>query len=89
MKSTIIGPNDRLVSGTLTMPRTPMWDQPWTATEVCVWDVAAAHLVYENALTRIPEEVSGEAFLITGRGPAWSIEDVRSAIKVSHGNARN
>ncbi|KAJ7856690.1 hypothetical protein B0H14DRAFT_2752439 [Mycena olivaceomarginata] len=67
--------------GTLTMPRTPMWDQPWTATEVCVWDVAAAHLVYENALTRIPEEVSGEAFLITGRGPAWSIEDVRSAIK--------
>ncbi|KAJ7250508.1 hypothetical protein B0H12DRAFT_1202893 [Mycena haematopus] len=78
---TILGPNDRLVSSTLMMPRLPMWDQPWTSTEVCVWDVAAAHLLYEDALNRIPEEVSGEAFLITGRGPAWSIEDVRSAIK--------
>ncbi|KAF7377801.1 3Beta-HSD domain-containing protein [Mycena sanguinolenta] len=78
---TIIGPNDRLVTSTLMMPRLPMWDQPWCSTEVCVWDVAAAHLVYEDALNRIPEEVSGEAFLITGRGPPWSIKDVRSAIK--------
>ncbi|KAF8218265.1 hypothetical protein K438DRAFT_1953084 [Mycena galopus ATCC 62051] len=78
---TIIGPNDRLVSSTLMMPRLPMWDQPWTSTEVCVWDVAAAHLLYEDALNRIPEQVSGEAFLITGRGPAWSIVDVRAAIK--------
>ncbi|KAJ6551649.1 hypothetical protein B0H19DRAFT_1158458 [Mycena capillaripes] len=78
---TIIGPNDRLVSSTLMMAQLPMWDQPWTSTEVCVWDVAAAHLVYEDALNRIPEEVSGEAFLITGRGPAWSIEDIRAAIK--------
>lgn len=101
--STIIGPNDRLVTSTLTMAQSPIWDQPWTSTEVCVWDVAAAHLVYEDALNRIPEvgkynqyddyakyssqEVSGEAFLITGRGPAWSIEDVRAAIKVSFGDA--
>ncbi|KAJ6535930.1 hypothetical protein DFH09DRAFT_97900 [Mycena vulgaris] len=78
---TIIGPNDRLVSSTLTMSRLPVWDQPWTSTNICVWDAAAAHLLYEDALRRIPEEVSGEGFLITGRGPAWSIEDVRAAIK--------
>ncbi|KAJ7653273.1 hypothetical protein DFH06DRAFT_1093557 [Mycena polygramma] len=78
---TIIGPNDRLVSSTLTMEKLPVWDKPWTSTEVCVWDVAAAHLLYEDALNRIPEEVSGDAFLITGRGPAWSIEDVRAAIQ--------
>ncbi|KAJ7139060.1 hypothetical protein C8R44DRAFT_763782 [Mycena epipterygia] len=78
---TIIGPNDRLVSSTLTMPRLPVWDQPWTSTNICVWDAAAAHLLYEDALRRIPEEVSGDGFLITGRGPAWSITDVREAIK--------
>ncbi|KAK7052424.1 3Beta-HSD domain-containing protein [Favolaschia claudopus] len=78
---TIIGPNDRLVSGTLTMPRTPQWDNHWVATEICVWDCAAAHLLYEDALNRIPDEVSGQGFLITGRGPAWSVEDIRNAIK--------
>ncbi|KAJ7693988.1 hypothetical protein B0H16DRAFT_1651322 [Mycena metata] len=78
---TIIGPNNRLLSSTLTMPRLPMWDQPWTSTDICVFDAAAAHLNYEDALRRIPEEVSGEAFLITGRGPAWSVGDVRAAIK--------
>ncbi|KAJ7919011.1 hypothetical protein B0H13DRAFT_2320919 [Mycena leptocephala] len=78
---TIIGPNDRLVSSTLVMPQTPIWDQPWTSTIICVWDVAAAHLLYEDALNRIPEEVSGQGFLITGRGPAWNTENVRAAIK--------
>lgn len=86
LPSTIIGPNDRLVSSTLVMPQTPIWDQPWTSTIICVWDVAAAHLLYEDALNRIPEEVSGQAFLITGRGPAWNTENVRAAIKVSFGN---
>ncbi|KAJ7621089.1 hypothetical protein FB45DRAFT_928310 [Roridomyces roridus] len=65
---TIIGPNDRMTSSTLLMPQLPLWDQPWTSTDVCVWDVAAAHLLYEDALRRIPEEVSGQGFLITGRG---------------------
>ncbi|KAJ7916221.1 hypothetical protein B0H13DRAFT_2231746 [Mycena leptocephala] len=69
---TIIGPNDRLVSSTLMMPQTPIWDQPWTSTIICVWD---------DALNRIPEEVSGQGFLITGRGPAWNTENVRAAIK--------
>ncbi|KAJ7916223.1 hypothetical protein B0H13DRAFT_2450823 [Mycena leptocephala] len=46
-----------------------------------VWDVAAAHLLYEDALNRIPEEVSGQGFLITGRGPAWNTENVRAAVK--------
>ncbi|KAJ7025549.1 hypothetical protein C8F04DRAFT_1009770 [Mycena alexandri] len=78
---TIIGPNDRMLSSAITMPRLPMWDQPWTSTDICVWDAAAAHLNYEDALRRIPQEVSGEAFLITGRGPAWSLGDVRAAIK--------
>ncbi|KAJ7471288.1 hypothetical protein B0H11DRAFT_1730365 [Mycena galericulata] len=78
---TIIGPNDRLVSSTLTMPRLPVWDQPWTSTSICVWDAAAAHLLYEDALRRIPDEVSGQGFLITGRGPPWSIKNVRAAIK--------
>ncbi|KAJ7176472.1 hypothetical protein C8R46DRAFT_1160475 [Mycena filopes] len=78
---TITGPNDRLISSTLTMSRLPVWDQPWASNDICVWDAAAAHLLYEDALRRIPAEVSGQAFLITGRGPAWSIEDIRAAIK--------
>ncbi|KAJ7198825.1 hypothetical protein GGX14DRAFT_665342 [Mycena pura] len=79
--NTILGPNDRLISSTLTMQQLPAWDQPWTSTNICVWDAAAAHLLYEDALRRSPEEVSGEAFLITGRGSPWNIEDIRTAIK--------
>lgn len=69
------------------MSRLPVWDQPWTSTSICVWDAAAAHLLYEDALRRIPEEVSGQGFLITGRGPAWSTHDIRAAIRV--GPVRN
>ncbi|KAJ7284438.1 hypothetical protein C8J57DRAFT_1431926 [Mycena rebaudengoi] len=77
----IVGPNDRLVTSTLTMPRLPVWDSTWTSTHICVWDAAAANLLCEDALRRIPEEVSGQGFLITGRGPAWSIRDIRNAVQ--------
>lgn len=80
--STIIGPNDRLITSTLKMPVTPIFDQLWSSTNVCVWDVAAAHLLHEDALRRIPEESSGKPFLITGKGPAWRLRDTRAAIKV-------
>ncbi|KAJ6620505.1 hypothetical protein B0H10DRAFT_2163526 [Mycena sp. CBHHK59/15] len=65
----------------LTMPRLPVWDQPWTSTNICVWDCAAAHLLYEDALGRIPDQVSGQGFLITGRGAPWNIRDIRNAVK--------
>ena len=64
------------------MPVTPIFDQLWSSTNVCVWDVAAAHLLHEDALRRIPEESSGKPFLITGKGPAWRLRDTRAAIKV-------
>lgn len=80
--STIIGPNDRLLTSTLTMARVPIFDQLWSHTNVCVWDVAAAHLLHEDALQRIPEEASGKAFLVTGKDPAWRLRDTRNAIKV-------
>ena len=80
--STITGPNDRLITSTLKMPVTPVFDQLWSSTNVCVWDVAAAHLLHEDALSRIPEESSGKPFLITGKGPAWRLRDTRAAIKV-------
>ncbi|KAI0250751.1 hypothetical protein BJV78DRAFT_1127403 [Lactifluus subvellereus] len=78
---TITGPNDRFYTSTLLMPRVPIFDGLWSATNVCVWDVAAAHLSFEDALRRDPENVSGEAFLITGNGPAWSMNDSRAALK--------
>lgn len=80
--STIIGPNDRLLTSTLTMPRVPVWDKMWSSTNVCVWDAAAAHLMYEDALRRIPDETSGQAFLVSGNGPAWRLRDTRNAVKV-------
>lgn len=80
--STITGPNDRLITSTLKMPVTPVFDQLWSSTNVCVWDVAAAHLLHEDALSRIPEESSGKPFLITGKGPAWRLRDTRAAVKV-------
>jgi hypothetical protein len=65
------------------MPRVPVFDGLWSQTPVCVWDVAAAHLTFEDALRRDPANVSGEAFLITGDGPQWSVNDSRAALKVT------
>ncbi|KAF9468585.1 hypothetical protein BDZ94DRAFT_1245763 [Collybia nuda] len=78
---TIIGPNDRLLTSTLIMPRVPVWDKRWSSTSVCVWDVAAAHLLMEDALTRDMKDVRGQAFLITGKDAPWSLEDVREGVK--------
>lgn len=78
-----MGPNDRQITSALTMDSVPIFDKNWAHTNVCVWDVAAAHLAFENALRKKPDEVGGEALLITGNGPAWTLEDTRGAVKVS------
>jgi len=78
---TITGPNDRFYTSTLVLPRVPVFDGRWCHTNVCVWDVAAAHLAFEDALRRDPANVSGEAFLITGNGPPWSMNNSRAALK--------
>ncbi|KAF7324868.1 3Beta-HSD domain-containing protein [Mycena kentingensis (nom. inval.)] len=79
--SSILGPGDRLISSALTMAKFPVWDELWVSSHICAWDAAAAHLVYENALRTRPDEVAGQAFLITGKGQPWSNENVREAIK--------
>nr|GAT56097.1 predicted protein [Mycena chlorophos] len=79
--SSILGPNDRFITSTLTMSQVPVWDQSWTSTHICVWDAAAAHLLLEDALRRIPNEVSGQGFVITGRGKPWSMEHGRAAVR--------
>lgn len=81
---TIIGPNDRMVCGTLTLPRVPIFDKEWSQTNICVWDCVSAHLLLEDALEKRPQEVGGEAFLITGKGSApWTLREIRNAVKVS------
>ncbi|KAH9049858.1 NAD-P-binding protein [Lactarius hengduanensis] len=79
----VTGPNDRFYTSTLVLPRVPVFDGLWSHTNVCVWDVAAAHLAFENALRRDPANVSGETFLITGNGPPWSMNNSRAALKVN------
>ena len=78
----ITGPNDHFYTSTLVLPRVPVFDGLWSHTNVCVWDVAAAHLAFEDALRHDPANVSGEAFAITGNGPPWSMNDSRVALKV-------
>lgn len=78
-----MGPNDRQLTSALTVDTLPIFDKNWAHTNVCVWDVAAAHLALEDALRRRPEELGGEKFLITGNGKAWTLEDTRDAVKVS------
>lgn len=77
-----MGPNDRLITSTLTMPRVPVWDKHWSSTNICVWDAAAAHLLLEDALTRNAEGARGQAFFVTGKDPAWRLQDTRDAVKV-------
>lgn len=64
------------------MPRVPVFDANWSHTNVCVWDAAAAHILYADAMPRIPDEVAGQTFLVTGNGPAWRIGATRNALKV-------
>ena len=76
-----------MVTATLAMPRVPIFDSNWTQTSLDVQDTAAAHLLYEDALEKRPDEVGGDAFLITGKwdlgdGSAFSIGDVREIAKV-------
>ncbi|KAH9014505.1 hypothetical protein EDB85DRAFT_2029543 [Lactarius pseudohatsudake] len=78
---TITGPNDRFYMSTLVLPRVPVFDGLWSHTNVCVWDVAAAHQAFEDALRSDPANVSGETFLITGNGPPWSMNNSRAALK--------
>jgi hypothetical protein len=78
-----MGPNDRLLTSTLTMARVPIFDKSWSWTNVCVWDAAAAHLLHEDALRRNPEDSAGQAFLISGKGLAWRLRDIRNAVKVN------
>ncbi|KAF9219894.1 NAD(P)-binding protein, partial [Gyrodon lividus] len=78
---TIVGPNDRLCTSTLSMPRVPNFGKRYRHTNICVWDAVSAHLLLENALDRVPEEAAGQAYLVTGKGPAWSIGNIRAAIK--------
>ncbi|THH03532.1 hypothetical protein EW146_g10422 [Bondarzewia mesenterica] len=70
-----------MLTSALKMPRVPIFDKQWSHTNVCVWDVAAAHLSLEDALRRNPDDVGGDAFLITGNGPAWSMQSSRQALQ--------
>jgi hypothetical protein len=79
---TITGPNDHFYTSTLVLPRVPVFDGLWSHSSVCVWDVAAAHLAFEDALRRDSSNISGEAFAITGNGPPWSMNNARAALKV-------
>ncbi|KDQ62376.1 hypothetical protein JAAARDRAFT_122067 [Jaapia argillacea MUCL 33604] len=78
---TIMGPNDRLITAALTMPTVPIFDEVYSHTNVCVWDIAAAHLVYEKALQDSPDAVRGQKFLVSGSGPAWRLRDTRNTVK--------
>ncbi|EGN97982.1 hypothetical protein SERLA73DRAFT_74243 [Serpula lacrymans var. lacrymans S7.3] len=78
---TITGPNDRLCTSTLMMPRVPIFGKRFKHTNICAWDAVSAHLLLEDALCRIPEETVGQAFLVTGKSPAWSMRDTREAIR--------
>lgn len=71
-----------------TMPRVPVYDDEWSCTHVSVWDTAAAHLLLEDAIRRIPDEAAGQAFLISGDAPPWRSSDIRRAIQVAFYSVR-
>ena len=73
-----------MICSTLTLPRVPIFDKEWSHTNVCVWDVVSVHFLLEDALDNRPQEVGGQAFLVTGNGRApWSMRENRNAVKVS------
>ncbi|KZV87210.1 NAD(P)-binding protein [Exidia glandulosa HHB12029] len=82
---TILGPNDRMTTSTLTMPVVPVFDAAHSQKNVHVWDVAAAHIRYADLLSSgaddVLEQVAAQRFLVSGKGAAWTIGDIRRAIQ--------
>lgn len=66
LRSTILGPNDRMTTSTLTMPEVPVFDATHSQTDVHVWDVAAAHVRYADLLL---SRTGGAPFLFPPRAP--------------------
>lgn len=63
-------------------PQVPFFDGGWASTAVAVWDVAAAHLLMEDALRERPQEVRADPFLVTGKCEPWSYAKMRNTLKV-------
>ncbi|EJD34896.1 NAD(P)-binding protein [Auricularia subglabra TFB-10046 SS5] len=82
---TILGPNDRLITSTLTLPEVPVFDEQFSQTSVHVWDVAAAHVKYADRLVSGTDDernqLSAQRFLVTCKGGGWRLYDVRRAIQ--------
>ncbi|TFK67346.1 NAD(P)-binding protein [Pluteus cervinus] len=76
----LMGPNDFVTTRVLNTPVLPTFDDNWSATNVCVWDVAAGHLLLEEALQKKHAEVGGKYFLVTGDELPWSCENVRKVL---------
>lgn len=79
----IVGLNDPMIHQLIRSgPQVPFFDGGWASTAVAVWDVAAAHLLMEDALRERPQEVRADPFLVTGKCEPWSYAKMRNTLKI-------
>jgi hypothetical protein len=62
--------------------RNTLFGEGYAQSIICCWDLAAAHLCLEDALRNKPDEVGGDAFLVTGEAGAYTFGDTRKIFQV-------
>lgn len=74
--------------------KTQHFDGNWGYTNVCVWDVASAHILLEDAIRKeatlekhLPgiakEKIGGTSFFVSGPGKPWKTQDFKHTLVVS------
>jgi hypothetical protein len=70
------------IADCVTKSRNATFGEGYAQNVICCWDVAAAHLCMEDALRHRPDQVGGDAFLVTGQPEAYSFGDTRKLLQV-------
>lgn len=68
----VVGPRDIFIRVYLTKDVIPIWGQDLVHHTINVFDAGRAMVCCENKLRHAPEGVAGQAFLVTGKGMAWT-----------------
>jgi len=79
---TVCSPTDLVTGSTLRQKINPVFVGSYAQNFINSQDMAVFLLLLEKALQERPDQVGGEAFLVTGDRDLWTFEEIRKAVQV-------
>nr|ABR17812.1 unknown [Picea sitchensis] len=79
---TICSPTDQVFGAMMRQPSNPFFGGSYAQNSINSQDLAVAFLKYESALRERPQEVAGEAFLVTGDPELWTWKEQIEALQL-------